>query len=165
MKPPSLCPPTSPNRWRLIQIEFELSCVEPSTDEGDQRIRDESVEEERMVGTESEPRLGLHERDVIPNSWPMSSASKVTENWQKLIIAEKFGPKFGPSAYLPSLDLTVNMCRLSEICLPPSPSPISPSEASNASNKSSLNCSCSLCPVEAFIFPRVSIFHKRMVAS
>lgn len=46
-------------------------------------MREESVEEERIVGAEFGPWSGRHDRDVIPNSWPISRASKVTENcWE-----------------------------------------------------------------------------------
>lgn len=53
--------------------------------EGDQRIREESVDvDKRVSGREDEEgdgdRSGRHERDVIPASWPTRSASKVTEN-------------------------------------------------------------------------------------
>lgn len=46
--------------------------------EGDHIMTDESVEVERSVGFEV--LSGLHERDVIIDSWPTSSASNVTEN-------------------------------------------------------------------------------------
>ena len=56
--------------------------------EGDQRMRDESVEVDRRVNGEEEDgdRSGRHERDVIPASWPTRSASKVTENFCGLKI-------------------------------------------------------------------------------
>lgn len=51
--------------------------------EGDQRIREESVDVDNRVGVEGNFNvlaLGRQERDVMPASWPMRSASKVIEN-------------------------------------------------------------------------------------
>lgn len=47
------------------------------TVEGDHRIREESVEVDRRIGTEL---FALHERQVTAASCPIRRASKVTEN-------------------------------------------------------------------------------------
>lgn len=48
-------------------------------EEGDQRMRDESVEDERSVGAEADPEAGLHDKEVTLASWPTRSASNVIE--------------------------------------------------------------------------------------
>lgn len=59
--------------------------------EGDQRMRDESVDVDRRVNGGDDPfvddddgRSGRHDREVTPASWPTRSASKVTENCRRL---------------------------------------------------------------------------------
>lgn len=70
-KPPNLCPPISPNLCRLIHIEVVPSGDdEDTTDDGDQRIRDESVDVDKRVGIGDKfPGLsGRHDSEVIPAS-------------------------------------------------------------------------------------------------
>jgi hypothetical protein len=67
----------SPNRWRFIQIEADPSAEVIA--EGDHRITDESVDVDSKVGVESDGVAGLQEREVTPASWPIKSASNVTE--------------------------------------------------------------------------------------
>jgi hypothetical protein len=54
--------------------------------EGDQRIREESVDVERRVDVchGDVVEVGRQDRDVIPASWPMRRASNVIENWRDL---------------------------------------------------------------------------------
>jgi hypothetical protein len=78
--PPNLCPPMSPNRCRLIQIEADRSREEVRMVEGDQSISEESVDVESRVGVGSGVVVGRQERDVIPASCPMRRASNVIEN-------------------------------------------------------------------------------------
>ena len=52
--------------------------------EGDQRMRDESVEVERRVGVRVVLVGGRQASEVTPASWPMSRASKVIENCRVL---------------------------------------------------------------------------------
>ena len=83
--PPRRCPPTSPNRWRLIQMEAAPSvAAEVMIVEGDQRMSDESVEVERRVGMGVVAAAGRQESEVTPASWPISRASKVIENCRVL---------------------------------------------------------------------------------
>lgn len=78
-KPPRRCPPISPKRCRLIH-KVVPSFADVRTVEGDQRMREESVEVDKRVGRLLGESWVLHVRDVTPASCPMSSASKVTEN-------------------------------------------------------------------------------------
>jgi hypothetical protein len=70
----------------LIHIDVDPSWDDDddvSVEDGDQRIRDESVDVDKRVGVEGNFEvvlLGRQERDVMPASWPMRSASKVIEN-------------------------------------------------------------------------------------
>lgn len=76
--PPNRCPPTSPKRCRLIQMEVEPFSEEDLISVGDHNIKDESVDVDKSVGV----RLGVdgrHERDVTPASCPMRRASNVME--------------------------------------------------------------------------------------
>ena len=59
-------------------MEDDLSCKLDPASEGDHKITDESVDVDNKVGLDS-VRAGLHETDVTPASWPMSSASNVIE--------------------------------------------------------------------------------------
>jgi hypothetical protein len=70
----------------LIHIDTEPSRDKDEGDntvEGDQRIKEESVDVERRVGIcpNDAGEVGRQDRDVIPASWPMRRASKVIENW------------------------------------------------------------------------------------
>ena len=77
--PPRRCPPTSPKRCLLIQSEVDPSLVEPRIVDGDHKMREESVEVDRSVCPANRDE-GRHERDVMPASWPTSSASNVMVN-------------------------------------------------------------------------------------
>ena len=67
--------------------------------------------------------------------------------------------------YTPVVDLVERTCRLREICFPPSsPSAMSPSEASNASRRSSSMLAGFLATFD--VFETIgSMFHKRTFAS
>jgi hypothetical protein len=78
--PPRRCPPMSPKRWRLIQMEDDLSC----TVAGDHNIKEESVDVDNRVGEDSVV-LGPHPTEVTPASCPMSNASKVTQYCWELV--------------------------------------------------------------------------------
>jgi len=137
--PPSRWPPMSPKRWRLIQMEDDLSCKGVPAEEGDHRIKDESVDVDNRVG---DPVVaGLQETEVTPASCPTSSASKVIEYCCELELGFQSNERRckATKRYLPWSDLTVKICRFSDICLPPSSfSRRSPSDASNESKRSSL---------------------------
>lgn len=80
--PPRRCPPTSPNRCRLIHIEPAVTSCDDAEGKiwlGDHRIKDESVEVDKRVCSDETPSGadGAHASDVTPASCPMSSASKV----------------------------------------------------------------------------------------
>lgn len=81
-KPPSLWPPTSPNRCRLTQMEDDSSVVGSNIVEGDQRMTEESVEADNSVGFEV--IVGRQASEVIPASWPTRRASNVIENCREL---------------------------------------------------------------------------------
>lgn len=61
-----------------------MSC-EAAIDEGDHKIRDESVDVDSKVDRDFLD-VGRQERDVIAASCPTRRASKVTENWSRLEI-------------------------------------------------------------------------------
>ena len=80
--PPRRCPPTSPNRCRLIHIEPAMTSLDDAEFKiwlGDHRIKEESVELDRRVCSDEALAGvdGAHASDVTPASCPMSSASKV----------------------------------------------------------------------------------------
>ena len=51
------------------------------TDDGDHKIRDESVDVDKSVGVDMDVVFERQERDVTPASCPTSRASNVTENF------------------------------------------------------------------------------------
>lgn len=143
-----------------------------STVEGDQIIRDESVDVESRVGTSPDGSLGLQESDVTPASWPTSSASNVTENNCELkarrVDTRESVIWIDNDTYLPEKDLMVRMCRLRDIERPPSSeSSRFTNEASNASSSSSVAPPDDSLDVVAKLEELVngSMFHSRMVAS
>lgn len=98
--PPRRCPPTSPNRCRLIHIEPAVVSRDDTDCKiwlGDHRIRDESVElDNRVCSDEALARSdGAHASDVTPASCPMSSASKVTAYCWVLFDTWSYNPKKG----------------------------------------------------------------------
>jgi hypothetical protein len=80
--PPRRCPPTSPNRCRLIHIEPAVTSLDDAERKiwlGDHRIKEESAELDKRVCSDEALAVveGAHASDVTPASCPMSSASKV----------------------------------------------------------------------------------------
>lgn len=74
----------SPKRCLFIHIDDD-SVSNVITVEGDQRIRDESVDVERRVGIDKDAGSGRQESEVMPASWPTRRASNVIENCCALI--------------------------------------------------------------------------------
>lgn len=67
-KPPSLCPPISPNRCLFIHMEVFPSSVDTMTVDGDHIISEESVDVDKRVGNDEGVVLGRQEREVTPAS-------------------------------------------------------------------------------------------------